>query len=692
MGNFGPSTEIDSRGLAPDADQQVDVNSGRITQRAFPTEGSLAEFVQSLIENNTQRNVQNARITAKLNSERPWDPAELKQAGLAWKSNFTTRPLNTLVTKVTSRFPRSISSARYLTSANLAPTVENSDSKTNFYRLEHAKFLRGLPDWVEFVDAIANEDVVFGWTVGAALDEDDILPRPFRQDQVYVPVGTRQTPSGFTAVVFRVDKTPHEAFRLLEDAKVSAEQNKDQRWHLERLAEAINGAIPENQRAKIQAGESARTLTDLSRQLSSIGTYAGTKKVLMYHVVAVELTGKVSHYILDQQRRLLFEHLDRWESMEEVVSPFAFERGDGTLHGSKGLGRTAYAFAAVLDRARNDAVDRLQLSGKMIVKCPDNNRERFKMSVVGNVIQLNQEATIEKVNIDSNVESAMALDQMLKGLLDEMSGSVSPRTFEGRDRVTNAEVNLLSSREGEQVDNTMSRFLTQFGAAVTQINKRILRSEKPEARAFLAKLAERLTPEEISDLMTQPAVRVVEDLTERERQNTIIAATELQGNPLVDQHLLLTEKLSAQVSPDFAKRVMLPVNDPTVQQEQTRMQRLENVALAQGIPVPVSPRDNHVTHLSEMLQTMSAVMQVLQQDPAQASTAMASIQHVAEHAAAAAASKQQLPPEIEQLVKLSAQLEQELASGMVSDQNAAPPTESGADMVGGGPGPAPAVP
>ena len=274
-----------------------------------------------------------------------------------------------------------------------------------------------------------------------------------------------------------------------------------------------------------------------------MGSFAGSEKVTFYHVLAVELSGRVSHYILDTNYKLLFEHVDRWEKMEDVVSLFSFEYGDGTLQSSKGLGRTAYAFAAVLDRARNDAVDRLQMAGKLIVQCPDNNSARLKMSVVGNIIQLNQDWNVSTTKLESSVEASVQLDSYLRGLLDEMSGSVSPKTFEGRDRVTNAEVNLLSSREGEQVDNGLSRWLVQFGALVSQAKRRIRVSEAPLAVAFRAKLAERLTEEEIDYLLSQPALTVVEDLSERERQGIIIAATEQQGNPLVDQHKLVMEKL-----------------------------------------------------------------------------------------------------------------------------------------------------
>lgn len=683
MSNFGPSTQLDSRNAGGESSPQAKVSpTGKPESRAFPTEAGITGFVQSLVQDNNQRNTRNARITKKLNTEQPWDPAELKQAGLSWKSNFTTRPLNTLVSKVVGRFPRAVNSARYLSSASLPPGTQNGEKKTEYFRRELTNFLRSQPGWNDLVDALSHEDVLFGYTAAAALDSDDILPRAYRQDQFFVPASTRQTSEQASAVVLCVDVPPHVAYRMFEDAQRSHSLNGDARWDVAKLAEAINSALPENRRTTGTANE-ARFYEDLGRQINLGTSFVGSEKVRLYHVLAAELSGAVSHFIVGNEYQLLFAAPDQFPSFSDAVSFFSFEYADGTMHGSKGLGRTAYAFATVLDRSRNDAVDRMQMAGKLVLQGPDNNATRLKMNVVGNVITFSSDWTINATRIDANIEASVTLDDYLRRLLDEMSGSVSPTTFAGRDRVTQEEINLLASREGERSDDVLGRWLQQFGAMVSSVQRRVLNPEHPNplVQAFYRKLLTQLLPEEIEFLRGSPALTVVREWSDAERQAIVTASTETLGNPLVDNKQLLWEKLSAQVSPEFATRVLIPDEDPTIKAEAVRMQQLENVALGSGIPIPASPRDNHVIHLETMLPLFATALQTASQDPSHLGSVQFILAHAGEHLQYA---KQQglKDPELVEIEQQLKQVEAGLQQLTVAQQNAAA-TQTGSPVGSG---------
>lgn len=681
MSNFGTSTEIDQRQTSPVGDGTERVSeTGEAVSRAFPTPESIATFVTRLKQDNNQRNTRNAKITRKLNSEQPWDPAELKAAGLSWKSNFTTRPLNTLVSKVVGRFPRAVNSARFLTASALPPGTPGEEKKTEYFRRKLTLFLRAQPGWDDLVNSLAHETVLFGYTASASLDDDEILPKPFRQDQFFVPAATRQVPGHASAVVLHVDVAPHIAFKMLQDGRKSAAAVGDSRWDVAAFADAINNALPENRRASGTSAE-ARFYEDLYRQVNQGTSFVGSEKVRLFHLLAAELSGKVSHFITDDSGKLLFTWLDQFGSMAEATSFFSFEYADGTLHGSKGLGRTAYAFATVLDRSRNDAVDRMQLAGKLVLQGPDNNATRLKMNVVGNVVTFSSDWTINSARIDANIEASVTLDDYLRRLLDEMSGSVSPTSFTGRDRVTKEEIDLLASREGERSDDVLGRWLQQFGAMVTGVQRRVLdpATTNPTVRAFQQELLTTLSPEELEYLRTSPALSVVQDLSNIERQSIITAATETMGNPLVDNKRLLWEKLSAQVSPEFANRILLPDDDQTVTAEAVRMQQLENVALGSGLPIPVSPRDNHKVHLATLLPLFASALQTASANPQQLGSVQFILQHAKEHLALAAQQKIN-DPELQEIAMQVNQVEKAVQQLSVSAQDAAAATQTGSPV------------
>jgi hypothetical protein len=60
-----------------------------------------------------------------------------------------------------------------------------------------------------------------------------------------------------------------------------------------------------------------------------------------------------------------------------------FKKAMETMHGSKGIGRDIYELAGMIDRTRNEIVDRSILSGKTLIQGDIKNVHRFKMNVVG---------------------------------------------------------------------------------------------------------------------------------------------------------------------------------------------------------------------------------------------------------------------------------------------------------------------
>jgi hypothetical protein len=170
-------------------------------------------------------------------------------------------------------------------------------------------------------------------------------------------------------------------------------------------------------------------------------------------------------------------------------------------------------------------------------------------------------------------------------------------------------------------------------------------------------------------------------LTPIQRQQVVALAAEKKGNPLYNARQLEVEDITARLDADFAKRLILPENDPTVEAEQLRLQQMEMALLMQAQAVPVSPRDNHEIHLSVLMpaaeQTAAAVMQ------GAADTALLEtlLGHINEHynlAQQSGVPKEKLAP-VAQLVKkagqvlaqlkeLDAQAQQMQADGQALDQ------------------------
>jgi hypothetical protein len=212
--------------------------------------------------------------------------------------------------------------------------------------------------------------------------------------------------------------------------------------------------------------------------------------------------------------------------------------------------------------------------------------------------------TVLEQKFDGNVEPFLRLDAYFQSLVDQLIGNVSPiAPSTGEAMRSSAAWNITTAREEENKDHRIGRFLTQFLQMVHTMQKRICDPDTTEddAEAFQKAMLEIMSKEELDELAECPPAETIRDLTPMQRQMVVAVASEKKGNPLYNQRQLELEDITARVDSEFAKRVLLPDNDPTVQAEQQRAQQIELALLMQGIPVPVSPRDGHVIHLETLM-------------------------------------------------------------------------------------------
>lgn len=674
-----PPTPPSGENLGAVTNPELDAQA-KPTRRAVKDSGQARNIINEVVKNNRQRQIVASRIMAKYNAERPYVQADLEREGLGWRQNFTTKPLPSMIEKVHPRFSEAVHGLKYLTNSTLSDKWENAAEKTERFREGVTKVIRDRKGWRTLVEDVAMDNALFGHTIAACLDEYTWFPRHFNYDESFVTDGTKQVVSNAQVVVLREVYLPHEFYEYIRDPEYAAGAG----WHIKNCISVINTACPSQLKDQLTAsGTTDMWYQNAERELNVGTSYqGGANAIQCYTLLVREVTGKVSHYRLaGTALDLVFAQDDRFNSMDDCLAFFSFQKGNGTLHGSKGIGREIYELAGMQDRTRNEVVDRAILSGKTIVQGEMRQIHKFKMSVVGSTVIMPTGWTVLEQKIDGNIEPFLKLDAYFSMLVDQLIGSVSPRTF-GGERVTAAEVNLFAAREEEGKDAKITRFLEQFTDMVGLMQRRLCDPETKEddAKAFQKLMLEIMTREELDELAKQPVAGTVRDLTPAQRQMVVAVAAEKRGNPLYNQLQLEREDVTARLGTDFAKRVLLPENDPTMEAEQLRLQQMELALLSQGQAVPVSPRDGHVIHLSVVVpageQTAAAVMA----GQADTTTFEAVIAHITEHynlalqqgvpkeeLAAAADIVKKAGPVLAKLKELDAQAQQMAAEAQALD-------------------------
>ena len=627
-----PDSNVPNDGLI----QSPEINSsGKPTVRSVKDGAMAKEIVSTLISANRNRQIVNGRITAKYNAERPYDSHKLEAEGLGWRQNFTTKPLPSMIEKVAPRFIESVNGLKYLTNSSLSDKWENSTQKTETFRKIITETIRGRKGWKTLLDDIAFDNSLFGHSVVAWLDELSWFPKAFHQDEDFLPDGASQSVFANQLIALKETFLPHELFALVKD-KEAAEMAG---WDLEQTYEAINNASPAQIQSQLGSASNLEAWhQNAIRDLTLGSSYmAGASVIVVYSLLVREVDGKVSHYRLaraDEKETLIYQKEDRFESMESCLAFFSYQKGNGKMHGSKGVGRDIYELAGMLDRTRNEIVDRAILSGKTFIQGDIKRIHTFKVSVVGAMCIVPTGWTVLEQKIDGNVEPFLKLDAYFSMLVDQLIGNVSPPQLEGEAFRSPQAWALVAQRQEESKDAKIARFLEQFTDLVSTMQKRICDPDVDDADAKAAreKLEEAgLTKEEIKEIANQPVASTVRDLTPLERQAVAAVVAEKRGNPLYNQKQMEVEDLTARLGADFAKRVLIPDNDPTVEAEQQRLQQLELPLLQMGQPVPVSPRDNHLVHLSILMPTAEQTASAIMTGGAETAALEAILAHITEH-------------------------------------------------------------
>jgi hypothetical protein len=175
--------------------------------------------------------------------------------------------------------------------------------------------------------------------------------------------------------------------------------------------------------------------------------------------------------------------------------------------------------------------------------------------------------------------------------------------------------------------------MQQFAAMMQTFQRKLCNPEviEKDAQEMQKRLMKVMTREEIDELAESAVAGAVKDLTPVERQLIVALAQEKKGNPLYNQRQLEVEDVTARIGADFANKVILPGNDPSEQAEQSREQDLETMLLSVGHAVPVSPRDNHMIHLQELMPDAEQMGQQMMGGQIPLPALQAVLAHITEH-------------------------------------------------------------
>ncbi len=567
-----------------------------------------------------------ARITAKLNGERPYNQKKLKNAGKDWKTNISTGFLATECSRVLPRLYMPIKTAKYLTAASLPPTWPDGEQKTAYFRQAITETLRSWPKFNFWIRGLAREVGIWGFGFNTWFDEWEWRPTLMRMDKGFVPQGTEvmeHEPAFFMA---KFDYKPWELLDLVKKANSAGRDD----WVKENVVAAINSAQPPSAE---NTQYEKRSWEDLVRQSAWEFTYTkGAKMIETFHLFAKEADGKVSHYILlsnqsgnpnytsydmsgsdEVDNRLLYENLDQFDSMMDVVNTMVFDYGDGTVHGAWGAGQILYDLSVQVEKVRCDAIDNMRMTNKIKAQVPEAKNVNDVKLVVNDTMMIVSGAQFagSTAALPQDINGYELLDQKLTKIAQEKIGAFVPPIPLQPSDIKAAQINAAVAKERELQEALLENWLIQFAVVIGTITKRLCKKGSPDktAKGIREILLQKLTEEEIDILTQQFPVQSVADFTEYAASRRAAFCQSIIGNPLFRQNVAARVMAEGVGEARFVDELVKPDGDQQDEIAAQRQQIIENTTMLTGRPVPILATDNDWVHMQTMKPDLTMMLQ-----------------------------------------------------------------------------------
>lgn len=638
----------DSTGSAPELKNNLEVENRTINSI------NQAFGICETMVNDWKKGISNAaRITAKLNGERPYNQKRLKDAGKDWKTNISTGFLATECRKIQPRLHMPIKTAKYLTASALPSNWPDGAAKSDYFRQTITETIRSWPKFNFYIRGLAREVGVFGFAFNAWLDQWEWRPTLLRMDRGFVPQGTEVMDLEMPFFMAKIDYKPHE---LLELVRANVDAGRDE-WQKDNCAKAIASASPP---AVDGTYPNARTYEELTRQAVWGGRYTkGYKIIRTWHLLSKEASGKVSHYVLladgymtaapddpkqtagdgTGSNRLLYEFLDEFDSMADAVNAMVFDFGDGTIHGSWGAGQILYDLAAQVEKIRCDSIDNMRMANKVKAQVPDaKNVNDVKLTINDQMVIISgAQWSGNTASMPVEVNAYELLDQKLTQIAQQKIGAFVPPIPLQPSDIKAAQINAALSKEKELQEDMLDNWLIQWAVVARTVSRRLCKEGSPDpvAQKCRVTLLLKLTDEEIDILCNQFPLQSIVDFTEFKAQQRAMFAQSVLGNPLFRQSEVARVMASGVGDERFVSSIVVPEGDQSDQLAAQRQQLLENASLALGQPTPVLPIDNDWIHMQTLKPSLTQVT-----EGGNTQLAQLGLQHYAAHYAQGVQKKQ----------------------------------------------------
>lgn len=608
--------------------QSFPINNDPSSKDRLKTAQDAYSLVSWLIEAGRERNRKDSMIEGMFDGNPPFSASRLRKHNQSWRSNFSSMEGKASISTGLTPFYDLFSMGAHFCEVVL--DMENDDERDEKSRIvteELDRVLRNYDGFDYHVFTMLYDFVSGGRGYLMWENSWDWRFRRIPRTKLYVPDGTNADLDELDLfVILRTYKANVLWNKVRDDKRAS-----DAGWHVQAARKSASNAVPQENN---QSNVNNYMLNQERLNDHDILYGARSAEVPIADIFVREFDGSWTRKMVElnkESKEFIYEKKDYSKKIERVLCPFFFEIMDGSWNGASGLGKDIFAVMQVKDRIHCAEVDNLfmRLSILLQAKTPSAMQKAGGLVQFGAVTIVPDGFEVQQSSILGDLQSAMAVNRELDGMLQANTGIYRPRMGkESGNPPTKAQFETEFAAATVLSNSAVNRFWLQLDNMYRELVRRIVaepigKGEGIElAKEFHKRCKDRgVTGEELSKIDSVQAHRNVGNGSLFLRQQALGNLAPFYAQmPADGQRHFLQDVVATFTNQRKVARYGLAEDKSQLPGIQDRWAHQENETMAAGGAAVWIPSDDDIKHVQiHMLAGVQSLHSVRQGgDPAKA--------------------------------------------------------------------------
>lgn len=456
------------------------------------TASNASSFVLRMIDADQLRAQNRTRVKGQYDGNAPYSRSVLQEKGMGSNTNLNFRKSTAIIDQFKTPFYDLVSEVPML--ALIQTAYGRSEERSDWSEIISQGFHRTVTAWEDWDSTVQFHQfqmLLNGIGPVWFADKLDWRPETGRTGEVLWQDNARTRARDWQAVAILKDYSPTELYGHVRNEA----QARQLGWNLDATWNAIIQAMPDQPTVQ-------NALEFWQQQIKNADLYYGSYDCTVVKVANLLVTefgkgmqpGKVSHHIIryDQPaNEFLFSKLNRYDSINDMLVPFFYDIGDGTIHSINGMGKNIFAYCDIFNKLRGREVDGAMLASSPLLRFKDASQTtkgqlmqiaamsilppgmEFVQSQIGDGIQ---------ATVDVRRDMEMSLDSNI-GNVNEAPGTPTPRQGQKLGM-------LKMQQKGQLKKGEINRYYTTFSKLLNLMYRRManpnIKAHHPGGREALA--------------------------------------------------------------------------------------------------------------------------------------------------------------------------------------------------------------